>query len=151
MEFINITCSNCNVVSRTKVLELYYNRTINVPCHQCGTKNKIFVPDPKPAIVNSKTENSSVSKLATTVAARVLVPESLDAKRQSFILMDGENIIGRKSSQYNIEIPIICSDKFMSRKHCLIHARTNPKTKQNFYTIKEIQSKNKIILTSLPN
>ena len=146
MEFINITCSNCNVVSRTKVLELYHNRTINVPCHQCGTKNKIFVPGPKPVIVNPKSESSSVSKLATTVAARVLVPESLDANRQSFILMDGENIIGRKSSRYNIEIPIVCSDKFMSRKHCLINARINPITKQNFYTIKEIQSKNKIIL-----
>lgn len=146
MDFISITCSKCNVVSRTKVLELYHNRTINVPCHQCGTKNKIFVPAPKSKLANLKTENSSVSKLASTVAARILIPESMDVKRQSFILLDGENIIGRKSTQYNIQIPIVCSDRYMSRKHCLIHSKLNPVSKQKFYTLKEIESKNKIIL-----
>ncbi|MEZ4911054.1 MAG: FHA domain-containing protein [Saprospiraceae bacterium] len=146
MKIINITCSNCNVISRTKVLEVYHNKTINVPCHQCGTKNKIFVPEPKSVELSRKTENSSVSKLASKVSARILIPESMDIKRQSFIIRDGENIIGRKSSQYDIEAPIICSDRYMSRKHCLIHSKLNPVTNQKFYTIKEIDSKNKIIL-----
>lgn len=146
MEFIIITCSNCKFVSRTKVLELYLNKTINVPCHQCGTKNKFFVPGPKPVSENLKVDNRSVNKLVSKVTARILIPESMDVRRQSFILIEGDNIIGRKSNAFNIDVPIICSDKYMSRRHCTIHSRLNPNTNQKFYTIKDIESKNKIIL-----
>lgn len=146
MEYINITCSNCSKVSRTQVLELYHNKTINVPCHQCGTKNKVFIPEPKPVSGNLKAENSFANKLLSKMAARIIISESIDVKRQSFILIDGDNTIGRKSNGYNIDIPIICADIFMSRRHCIIHSKLNSKTNQKFYTIREIESKNKIIL-----
>ena len=146
MDFVSITCSECKTVSRAQILELYYNKTINIPCCNCGIKNKVYVPAPNPVSTKNNLSVVEKSSRSSKVAARLVIPESLNVKRQSYIIREGENIIGRKSPNFEIEIPVHCADKYMSRRHCIIHSKMNPVTKLNIYTIREYQSKNKIII-----
>lgn len=150
MEIIDFKCNSCNKAYKTKVLDHYKGKHITLTCPNCKNKSIIFIPvsvqkEKISQESNSQKKNDQGVKIFQ-INARILVNNTLGSKKQSFLIKFGENIVGRKTKGNTIDIPIETNDRFMGRKHCIIVARERNDSKSLYYTLKELDAKNKIIL-----
>jgi len=66
-----------------------------------------------------------------------LVVHDEEAQTQTYALTTGENLVGRKATDYGSKkipkIPIITNDRYMSRNHCIIEVKDKGSAKVLFY------------------
>lgn len=69
----------------------------------------------------------------------IVVVENVFGYKQVFPLIEGDNLIGRRSKGTEVTIPIETSDPSMDRRHCIINVKRN-KQGEVVYTLRDNQS-----------
>jgi NAD-dependent SIR2 family protein deacetylase len=69
----------------------------------------------------------------------IVVVENVFGYKQVHPLMEGDNLIGRRSKGTDVQIPIETSDPSMDRAHCVINVKRN-KQGAIVYTLRDNQS-----------
>lgn len=69
----------------------------------------------------------------------IVVVENVFGYKQVLPLMEGDNLIGRRSKGTEVDIPIETSDPSMDRRHCIINVKRN-KQGEIIYTLRDNDS-----------
>ena len=69
----------------------------------------------------------------------IVVVENVFGYKQVLPLMEGDNLIGRRSKGTEVDIPIETSDPSMDRRHCIINVKRN-KQGEVIYTLRDNDS-----------
>jgi pSer/pThr/pTyr-binding forkhead associated (FHA) protein len=153
MDALNIECPKCSRSSKLRIQDEYIGKTIVIKCSniQCRSDIKVFVPLRQEVLYQSEvSENDSkFTKSNQQIAARLIVQESINGLKQSYVLSAGSYTVGRKSSQITIEIPVNTRDRLMSRRHCIINCTLNDKTCEYSFSIKDVDSKNRVVINNI--
>jgi pSer/pThr/pTyr-binding forkhead associated (FHA) protein len=135
MQIKRIKCPKCNVVLDIKNKE--DKPELQLSCPKCGTLLKVkFSPKSEPVeaptfFAAPKPQSQlRVDSCATQLAGFNATPQSAKASLicggREYTLVEGRNVIGRKSPTSNANIQLSTNDPYMSRHHCIINLTTMP-------------------------
>ena len=149
MQIKRIKCPNCGVVLEVKNSK---NETIKqINCPQCKSVLQVKFPPqlepieaetyiaPKPSYTDDGATQLSGcdgetqlagSSYAATQLGTSPIKENVKAKLlyggESYLLEEGQNIVGRQGQTSRATVQINTADRYMSRQHCSITVKTLP-------------------------
>lgn len=139
-----ITCPFCKNQIHLKAAEKYDGKKVRFRCknEDCAKINIHKVE------LFSDSQTRIVHDEDIGTKAKLTIAKSKYNKAASIVLTLGEQIVGRKSSNKQIDFGIISSDVHLSRKHCLITGYQSKKGGALLFTIQDYQSKNGVIVNN---
>lgn len=106
-------------------------------CDQCGKKFSIRLG--KSQVRNLQKEEKPEENIAESPYGYISVIENVFCYKQIIPLQEGDNVIGRRSRNTEINTPIETSDTSVDRKHCNINVKRNKQGKL-IYTLNDAPS-----------
>lgn len=138
-------CGNKNILKISKQIE---GKRIAFNCKgkECGQRIEVDIPLPNVEI-NHERKTQIISSQSRDLSRAILTLTG-NEKHPPLALMNGVNVIGRKSvtSQANIQIEV--KDQYMSRMHTVIVVTKHKG--QTEYLLKDYDSKNNTKLNGTP-
>lgn len=127
-------CDNYITFDETRYKE---GQTLVFVCEHCKKQFAIRLGRTKLKEKNSRQEAEKQSETCTT--GSIVVIENVFGYKQVFPLKEGDNLIGRKNKDNDIDIPIETSDPSMDRRHCYINVGKN-KQGETVYRLRDNDS-----------
>lgn len=127
-------CDNYITFNETRYKE---GQTLVFVCDHCKKQFAIRLGRTRLKEKNSRQEAEKQSETCTT--GSIVVIENVFGYKQVFPLKPGDNLIGRKNKDNDIDIPIETSDPSMDRRHCYINVSKN-KQGETVYKLRDNDS-----------
>ena len=138
------SCTNCTHPMTFYRSKVELGKIYKVPCPKCKHNNKVCFPEDE-YYQSSDILNPKV--IDFQYFARLVVPETINNRKQSFFLGEGQYTIGRKSTNCNQNFAIESKDRYMSKRHCRISfVALNNKSQ---YAIRALESPTPVILNNM--
>ena len=127
-------CDNYLTFDETKYEE---GQSLVFECGHCGKQFAIRLCKAKMQAVRK--EEKIDEQAFSREWGSITVIENVFGFKQVLPLHEGDNIIGRRSTGTQVDVPIETSDMSMDRRHCVINVRRN-KQGEVLYTLRDAPS-----------
>lgn len=133
---IKVICPKCKKTTLIKHDVRYAGKTINFTCSNtlCGNKISHHVED----------ITTIIGKEIYYKEAELIIPESKHHKKAIFLLREGLQSVGRKSSIKYADYQFETNDMLISRKHFILNGIKEKKSENIRFSIEDNGSKNKV-------
>ena len=127
-------CDNYITFDETKYTE---GQSLVIVCDHC--KKQFSIRIGKSKLKATRKEEILGEQANKEDFGSIVVVENVFGYKQVLPLMEGDNLIGRRSKGTEVDIPIETSDPSMDRRHCIINVKRN-KQGEVIYTLRDNDS-----------
>ncbi|MBO4268299.1 MAG: FHA domain-containing protein [Bacteroidaceae bacterium] len=132
-----IRCPKCNHYNTFDETIYKNGQSLVFECSNCRRQFRIKIGTN--ALTSTRKDAAQAKEIPDTGFGSVEVIENVFAYRQTFALIEGDNVIGRYNPGDDITIPIDTTDRSMDRRHCVINVRKEPSGEIS-YTLRDYPS-----------
>lgn len=116
-----IPCPRCDEYITFDETKYTYGQTLVFVCPNCQKQFSVRLGKSKLKEKDKALENKHQEEEAQF--GYIVVIENVFGYKQVFPLKEGDNLIGRKNKDTEVDIPIESSDRSMDRRHCYINVK----------------------------
>lgn len=132
-----IPCPKCDEYITFDETKYSPGQTLVFVCEHCQKQFSIRLGSTKLKDKNKDLEN--LNQQETAELGYIVVVENVFGYKQVFQLKEGDNLIGRKNKDSEVDIAIESSDRSMDRRHCYINVKKT-KSGKLIYTLRDNDS-----------
>lgn len=133
-----VRCPKCDHYIQFDETKYETGQSLVFVCDECKKQFSIRIGQSKLNAAKRKDEIID-EKEGTKDFGNIVVIENVFSYKQVIPLKEGDNVIGRRNSGTEVEIPIETNDPSMDRRHCILNVKRNKKGNIE-YTLRDNQS-----------
>ena len=132
-----IRCPKCNHFNTFDETIYKNGQSLVFECGNCRRQFRVRIG--ANTLTSTRKDAARSKEVLDSGFGSVEVIENVFAYRQTFALIEGDNVIGRYNPGDDITIPIDTTDRSMDRRHCVINVRKEP-SGEITYTLRDYPS-----------